>query len=53
MDVEPSFDGDEVLQEIDIYFSNSLSNDLILFQYPLKPAWRPYDAGLCQGITFF
>lgn len=51
MDVETPFDDDEVLHEIDIYFSNSLSNDLLLLQYPLKPAWRPYDAGFCQGIV--
>jgi hypothetical protein len=51
MDVESdNIDGDEILQEIDIYFSNSLSDDLILLQYPLKPAWRPYDVGFCQEV---
>jgi len=51
MDVESNlFDEDEVLQEIDIYFSNALSDDLILLQYPLKPAWRPYDVGFCQEV---
>jgi hypothetical protein len=51
MDVETdNIDGDEILQEIDIYFSNSLSDDLILLQYPLKPAWRPYDVGFCQEV---
>jgi hypothetical protein len=43
---------DEVIYELDVYFSNTLANDLVLLQYPLKPAWRPYDTGLCQGVKY-
>ncbi|KAN0025363.1 hypothetical protein ACTFIU_003624 [Dictyostelium citrinum] len=34
---------DYVIHEIPVYLSQSLSNNLYLFQYPLRQPWRPYD----------
>ncbi|KAG8384040.1 hypothetical protein BUALT_Bualt04G0076700 [Buddleja alternifolia] len=36
---------DEVVREIDVYFSPSLdpSARLYVLQYPVRPVWRPYD----------
>lgn len=38
-------DEDEVVREIDVYFSPSVDPEtqLYLFQYPLRPQWRPYE----------
>ncbi|XP_027331746.1 DNA-directed RNA polymerase III subunit RPC5 isoform X2 [Abrus precatorius] len=36
---------DTVVREIDVFFSPSIDADtqLYVFQYPLRPCWRPYD----------
>ncbi|KAL1538319.1 DNA-directed RNA polymerase III subunit RPC5-like isoform X1 [Salvia divinorum] len=36
---------DEVVREIDVYFSPSVDDEtrLYLFQFPLRPLWRPYE----------
>ncbi|XP_057773124.1 uncharacterized protein LOC130992489 [Salvia miltiorrhiza] len=38
-------DEDEVVREIDVYFAPSVDPEtrLYLFQYPLRPLWRPYE----------
>lgn len=33
-------DDDEIVAEIDVYLSKALKDDLAIFQYPLRPAWR-------------
>jgi len=37
---------DEVVQEIPVFLSQDLVNNLYLLQYPLRPADRPYDKDL-------
>ncbi|KAK7246400.1 hypothetical protein RIF29_41268 [Crotalaria pallida] len=36
---------DTVVREIDVYFNPSIDPDtqLYVFQYPLRPSWRPYE----------
>ena len=34
---------DPVVQEVDVYLSKQLSENLYLFQYPVRPAHMPYD----------
>lgn len=38
-------DADEVVNEIDVYFSPSINANtkLYVLQYPLRPLWRPYE----------
>ncbi|KAH6758834.1 hypothetical protein C2S51_019069, partial [Perilla frutescens var. frutescens] len=44
IEVQPG-DEDKVVREIDVYFSPSVDPEtqLYLFQYPLRPLWRPYE----------
>ena len=34
---------DEVLEEMDVFFTTRLHEHLHVFQYPLRPTWRPYE----------
>ncbi|XP_047981977.1 DNA-directed RNA polymerase III subunit RPC5-like [Salvia hispanica] len=48
-------DEDEVVREIDVYFSPSIDieTQLYLLQYPLRQPWRPYELdldGRCQEV---
>ena len=36
-------DDDPVVREVDVFMSQNLPNDLHLFQFPLRPHFRPYD----------
>eukprot|EP01111_Echinosteliopsis_oligospora_P015749 TRINITY_DN6320_c0_g1_i1.p2 TRINITY_DN6320_c0_g1~~TRINITY_DN6320_c0_g1_i1.p2 ORF type:complete len:280 (-),score=87.76 TRINITY_DN6320_c0_g1_i1:987-1826(-) len=41
---------DEVEREIDVYLSQTLAENLCLFQYPLRQPWRPYPLERLQEI---
>ncbi|KAL1561521.1 DNA-directed RNA polymerase III subunit RPC5-like [Salvia divinorum] len=48
-------DEDELVREIDVYFSPSIDDktQLYLLQFPLRPRWRPYEFdsdGRCQEV---
>ncbi|XP_033630773.1 DNA-directed RNA polymerase III subunit RPC5-like [Asterias rubens] len=36
-------DDDPVVEEVDVYLSKSLAENLYLFQYPVRPSGMPYD----------
>ncbi|MCD7463518.1 hypothetical protein HAX54_050776 [Datura stramonium] len=51
--METDSDQDEIVREIDVCFTPSFdpSNQLYVFQYPLRPVWRPYELdGRCQEV---
>ncbi|KAK7309282.1 hypothetical protein RJT34_05867 [Clitoria ternatea] len=64
MDVEPKSEAgddpmdedrseDTVVREIDVFFSPSIdaNTQLYVFQYPLRPSWRPYELDeQCQEV---
>ncbi|KAM9971212.1 hypothetical protein ACTFIW_011188 [Dictyostelium discoideum] len=41
---------DYVIHEIPVYLSQSLSDYLYLFQYPLRQPWRPYDMSKLEEL---
>ncbi|KAK8471818.1 hypothetical protein PHAVU_002G040400 [Phaseolus vulgaris] len=44
---------DTVVREIDVFFTSSIDaeSQLFVFQYPLRPNWRPYDIDdRCQEV---
>lgn len=43
---------DRVVREIDVYITNKLSPSIALVQFPLRPAWRPYDSGQVVATRF-
>lgn len=45
MEVDNAEDKDDVVREIDVYFTPSVdaNTQLYVMQYPLKPCWRPYE----------
>lgn len=45
-------DGDYVVKEFDVYLSQKLASQLCLFQYPLRPAWIPFDNSQISDIRF-
>jgi hypothetical protein len=46
-------DNDELLLEIDVYLAGELSNELYLFQYPLRAVERPYgDQGELTNVQY-
>ncbi|KAK9820135.1 hypothetical protein WJX72_006476 [[Myrmecia] bisecta] len=50
VEIEPE---DRVVRELDIYSCNGQLGDstqLYLFQYPLRPQWRPYDVEKCDKV---
>eukprot|EP01112_Ceratiomyxa_fruticulosa_P005865 TRINITY_DN1669_c0_g1_i3.p1 TRINITY_DN1669_c0_g1~~TRINITY_DN1669_c0_g1_i3.p1 ORF type:complete len:653 (-),score=123.96 TRINITY_DN1669_c0_g1_i3:176-2134(-) len=50
MDVDT--DDDPIVKQIDIYSSNTLEHQLALFQFPLRPPWRPYDMSELTEVRF-
>eukprot|EP01091_Cochliopodium_minus_P006775 TRINITY_DN16756_c0_g1_i1.p1 TRINITY_DN16756_c0_g1~~TRINITY_DN16756_c0_g1_i1.p1 ORF type:complete len:608 (-),score=169.40 TRINITY_DN16756_c0_g1_i1:32-1813(-) len=42
---------DEIVEEIDVYFSNTMNDHLHIFQYPLRPNWRPYERKESDQVT--
>lgn len=47
---------DPVVAEYDVFFHNTLSKSLTLFQYPLRPGWKSYeirDEDEESMLTFF
>ncbi|EGG20447.1 RNA polymerase III subunit [Cavenderia fasciculata] len=41
---------DYVVQEVPVYLNQQLSDNLFLFQYPLRQPWRPYDMTQLDSI---
>lgn len=53
MEVEnslPKDEDDEVLLEIPLLLNQQLKDNIALFQYPLRPSWRPYDPTLLHQM---
>ncbi|KAN0033144.1 hypothetical protein ACTA71_011352 [Dictyostelium dimigraforme] len=48
--IEEEEEEDYVIHEIPVYLSQSLSNNLYLFQYPLRQPWRPYDMSKLEEL---
>ncbi|KYR02148.1 RNA polymerase III subunit [Tieghemostelium lacteum] len=49
-EMEEDEDDDYVVQEIPVYLTNELADNLILFQYPLRQPWRPYDMSRLEEL---
>jgi len=44
MDVDDGLGGDdEVVAEMDVYLTQELAEQLYVFQYPLRPQWKPHE----------
>ena len=41
---------DPVERVIDVFMAPALERNLFLLQYPLRPAWRPYDTAKFENI---
>jgi hypothetical protein len=41
---------DEVVMEMDVYLTQELANQLHVFQYPLRPQWKPIDASALKAV---
>lgn len=47
---EDGSDDDEVVMEMDVYLTQELANQLHVFQYPLRPQWKPIDASALKAV---
>ena len=55
LDTEMKLNGDEedeIVKEIDVFMSQSLSNQLHILQYPLRPPWRPYNRSYLHEVRY-
>lgn len=41
---------DPVERVIDVFIAPAMERNLFLLQYPLRPAWRPYDSNKFENI---
>lgn len=44
--------GDRVVKRYDVFISQTLTNNLYLLQYPLRPKHRPYDFNAHKDMRF-
>lgn len=43
-------DEDEVVMEMEVFLTQELAEQLHVFQYPLRPQWKPHDLGALKCV---
>jgi DNA-directed RNA polymerase-3 subunit RPC5 len=51
-DDEVNEDDDPVVKKYDVYLTHNMAKNLFVFQYPLRPANKPYDFGALTEVRY-